>query len=121
MNLRRRALVVDDDAVIRLQVDRQLDELGWDVVTVNTGGEAIRVVELGMVFHVMLTEVRLPDLDGHSAAWLVARMLPLIRVAFMGASAPDPPLKPAHAPFLLKPFSTMALAKALAGAAAYPR
>jgi CheY-like chemotaxis protein len=121
MDPRRRVLVVDDDAVIRLQVDRQLEELGWEVLTVNTGSEAIRVVELGMVCHVMLTEARLPDLDGDSAAWLVARMLPGIRVAFMGTSAPDRPLKPAHAPFLLKPFSTMALAKALAGAAAYPR
>lgn len=121
MDPRRRVLVVDEDPVTRLQVDRQLEELGWEVVTVNTGSEAIRVVELGMAFHVVLTEVRLADMDGHSAAWLLARVLPRLRVVYMGVSPPERPLDPEHAPFLLKPFSTMALAKALAGAAAYPR
>lgn len=121
MELRRRVLVVDADAEVRLQVDRQLEELGWDALTVNNGAEAIRVVELGMPVHVMLTEVRLPDLEGHAAAWLVARMLPRVRVVFMSEAPPGERLDPPDAPCLQKPFSTLRLAKALEEAAGYPR
>lgn len=118
-----RVLLVDDDPVIRLQVDRQLDELGWDAVTVNSGEEAIRVVEMGLLMQVLLTDLRLPDLDGLSVAWEVTRIQPHIRVAFMGSALPRGPLEPEliQAPFLLKPFSTVALANALMGAVRYPR
>ena len=116
-----RVLVVDEDAVTRLQVDRQLDELGWDAVTVNCGEEAIRVTEMGMLVDVLLTELRLPDLDGRSVAWAIARIQRHVRVAFMASMAPRTELQPAQAPLLLKPFSTTALANALAGAIRYPR
>ena len=92
------------------------DALGWDAVTVNTGEEAIRVVEMGLLVDVMLTDLRLPDLDGLEVAWAVARVSPRTRVAFMAAAPPGEPLEPAAAPLLLKPFSTIALRCALEGA-----
>src|SRR5215213_714056 len=113
---KRRVLVVDEDPVMRLQIDRQLDELGWDGLTVNSGEEAIRVVEMGMVIHVLLTELRLPDLDGRSVAWTICRLQPQVRVAFMGSAPMPTRVEPHPAPFLLKPFSTTALAHALAAA-----
>src|SRR5215208_659573 len=103
---KRRVLVVAEDPVMRLQIDRQLDELGWDGLTVNSGEEAIRVVEMRRIIHVLLTELRLPDLDGRSVAWTICRLQPRIRVAFMGSSPPASKLEPHGAPFLLKPFST---------------
>jgi CheY-like chemotaxis protein len=117
---KRRVLVVDEDPMMRLQVDRQLDELGWDGLTVNGGEEAIRVAEMGMIIHVLLTELRLPDLDGRSVAWTICRLQPRVRVAFMGSAPLASRLEPHGAPFLLKPFSTTALANALAGATRYP-
>lgn len=121
MEPRGRVLVVDDDAEVRLQVDRQLEELGWEALTVNNGAEAIRVVALGMPVHVLLTEVRLPDLEGHAAARLMARLLPQLRVVFMSGTPPVRRPDPPGAPFLQKPFSTARLAKALEEAAGYPR
>jgi CheY-like chemotaxis protein len=44
----RRVLLVDEDPMVRLAVDRQLDTLGWDAVVVNSGEEAIRVIEMGL-------------------------------------------------------------------------
>jgi CheY-like chemotaxis protein len=111
-----RVLLVDEDPVVRLAVDRQLDTLGWDAVSVNTGEEAIRVIEMGLFVDVLLTDLRLPDLDGRSVAWTICRLRPFTRIAFMGNGAPGEPLEPHDAPFLLKPFSTTALANALAGA-----
>jgi CheY-like chemotaxis protein len=112
----RRVLLVDEDPVVRLAVDRQLDTLGWDAVVVNSGEEAIRVIEMGLLVDVLLTDLRLPDLDGREVAWTICRLRPFTRVAFMGSIAPGEPMEPRDAPFLLKPFSTPALANALSGA-----
>jgi CheY-like chemotaxis protein len=112
----RRVLVVDEDPLMRLAIDRQLDLLQWEAVSVNTGQEAVYVIELGLLVDVVLTELRLPDIDGRSVAWAISKILRRVRVAFMGYEVPSGPLEPRDAPFLLKPFSTPALANALSGA-----
>lgn len=111
-----RVLLVDDDAEMRLAIDRQLDTLGWDAVVVNNGDEAIRVVQMGLFFDLLLIELRLPDLAGRDVAWTICRERPFTRVVFTGSMAPPEPLEPRDAPLLIKPFSTMALKNALEGA-----
>lgn len=107
-------LLVDDEAGLRSAVGRQLHTLGWEVVAVATGEEAIRVAEGGEVVDVLLTDLQLPDIDGVAVARAVTALSPRTRVAFMSGSAPQRPLDPSDAPFLLKPFSVTALANALA-------
>jgi CheY-like chemotaxis protein len=117
----RRVILVDEDPVSRLQIDRQLEMLGWDVIAVNSGTEAIRVVELGMRAQVLLIDVRLPDITSTSVAWATTRIVRSMGVAYMGTERPVYVLEPARAPFLLKPFSTGVLADGLAAATRYPR
>lgn len=114
-------LVAEEDPELRLAIDRQLEALGWDVVTVNTGEEAIRVVELGMAVDVLLICVRLPDLDGRAVASTIASLLPRVRVAFMDDRERIEPMARGDAPFLLKPFVTSALADVLVRAIRLPR
>ena len=109
-------LLVEDEPLVRLAVDRQLEALGCDVLSVNNGEEALKVIEKGMRFDVLVTDLHLPDLDGRSVAWRAAALSPGTRIVFMSGTAPEEPLEPADPPFLLKPFSTTALANALAGA-----
>ena len=116
MKRKLRVLVVDDDPLVRLAIDRQLEALSYDPVTVNNGREAIRVVEMGLVIDILLTDLHLPDFDGVSIASAVTGLSPATRVAFMSGMAPSDLLEPRDAPFLLKPFSTTALANALSGA-----
>ena len=113
---RLRVLLVDDDVLVRLAIDRQLEALGCDVLSVDKGREAITLLEKGMRFDVLVTDLNLPDVDGRSVAWTAAAFSPRMRMVFMSGSAPGEPLEPADAPFLLKPFSTTALANAIAGA-----
>ena len=113
---KRRVLLVDEDPLVRLAVDRQLEALGWEAVPVNSGAEAIRVVELGLNIEVLLTDLLLPDLDGVTIAWAVTRLSRRTRIIFMAAHAPVEPLEPRGAPLLLKPFSTPALGRALEAA-----
>ena len=111
-----RVLVVDEDPIWRLAIDRQLDVLGWKVLTLNTGEEAIRVAEQGIPIDIVLAELRLPDIDGRQVAWAISRLRPGVRLAFMTFEPPCEPLEPAHAPLLLKPFTTTALGDAVSGA-----
>lgn len=112
----RHVLLVDDDAELRLAVDRQLGALGCDVVVVASGEDAMRVAEEQLRIDVLLTELRLPDIDGRELAWALGQKRPFVRVAFMGRDAPDEPIDPRDAPFLKKPFTTGALSHALARA-----
>lgn len=112
----RHVLLVDDDAELRLAVDGQLAALGCDVVVVANGEDAMRVVAEQLRIDVLLTELRLPDIDGRELAWAVGQKRPFVRVAFMSREAPDEPLDPEDAPLLRKPFTTTALSQALAGA-----
>jgi CheY-like chemotaxis protein len=116
MTNRGRVLVVDEDPVARLAIDRQLDALGWEAISVNSGAEAIRVIELGLLVHVLLINLRLPDLDARAVADVIAVMVPSVRVAFMADQVPAAPMEPRHAPLLVAPFSTALLANALSGA-----
>ncbi len=111
-----RVLLVDDDVLVRLAIDRQLEALVYDVLSVDKGQEAISLLEKGMRFDVLVTDLNLPDVDGRSVAWTAAAFSPRMRMVFMSGRAPGEPLEPADAPFLLKPFSTTALANAIAGA-----
>ena len=111
----RHVLLVDDDAELRLAVERQLGALGCDVVVVASGEDALRVAEAQLRIDVVLTELRLPDLDGRELAWALGQKRPFVRVAFMGRDTPDQPLNPL-APFLKKPFTTDALSRAIAEA-----
>ena len=109
----RQVLLVDDDPELRLAVDQQLAALDYDVVVVATGEDALRVLAEELRIDVLLTELRLPDIDGRELAWAVGQRRPFVRVAFMGRDLPEEPLDP---PFLKKPFTTTALLEALSRA-----
>ena len=109
----RQVLLVDDDPELRLAVDRQLAALGCEAIVVACGGDAMEVLAEEVRVDVLLTELRLPDIDGRELAWAVGRRRPFVRVAFMGRDVPPEPLDP---PFLKKPFTTTALSHALSQA-----
>ena len=117
----RQILLVDDDAEVRLALDRHLADLGWETVVVDSGEDAMRFVAEQVRVDVLLTELRLPDMDGRDLAWAVCQKHPFVRVAFMGRQAPDDPLDFQHAPFLMKPFTATALLDALAEATPFRR
>jgi CheY-like chemotaxis protein len=109
----RHVLLVDNDPELTLAVDRQLAELGYDTVVVSSGEGALRMLDEDLPVDVLLTAVRLPDIDGRELAWAVCQKRPFVRVAFMGHGRPDEPLGGSDATFLRKPFSAPALATAL--------
>lgn len=109
----RRVLLVEDDARVRGVLDRQLRALGWDVIAVGSGHEAIRLVQRGTRVEALLTDIDLPDTDGGAVAREVTRAVPEARIVFMSTGVSPVPRAPGRAGFLHKPFSFAALEAAL--------
>ena len=72
----RHVLLVDDDDELRLAVNGQLGALGCDVVVVASGEDAMRIAEEQLRIDVLLTELRLPDIDGRELAWALGQKGP---------------------------------------------
>lgn len=64
----RRALVAEDEALIRLDVVETLQENGFDVVGEAEDGEEVVELALQLEPDVIIMDVKMPKLDGISAA-----------------------------------------------------
>jgi CheY-like chemotaxis protein len=64
-----RFLVVEDDPYVREMAVAGLEDAGYEVVDTASGSEALRLLQAGIVFDALLTDVRLPGANG----WAVAR------------------------------------------------
>ena len=65
-----RLLYVEDEALVALVVAMSLEEAGFEVQLAADGVEAIKALDEGASnFHALVTDVRLPEVDG----WNIAR------------------------------------------------
>jgi two-component system chemotaxis sensor kinase CheA len=63
-----RLLLVEDSAFFRNLAVPALSSAGYDVVTVQNGRDALRLREAGERFDVILSDINMPELDGHGLA-----------------------------------------------------
>jgi two-component system cell cycle sensor histidine kinase/response regulator CckA len=104
----KEVLVVDDDPMLRTLIARCLTDQGYLVLTAGNGREALALVErnpgrLGLV----VTDIRMPEMDGLELAAELARLEPFLPVMFISGfpwGGRRPP-----GPFLAKPFALDAL------------
>lgn len=61
---RQRILVVEDDAQMRDLLERVLLRIGYEVLTVSNGSEALLGVERGQPFDLILADVVMPGMKG---------------------------------------------------------
>lgn len=111
----RRVVVAEDESLIRMDIVETLREKGFDVV--GEAGDGNKAVELAFSLKpdLMVMDIKMPDLDGLSAAEKIAELkIPIVlltafsqqelvtRAAEVGAMA-----------FLVKPFSPQDLLPAI--------
>jgi DNA-binding response OmpR family regulator len=112
-------LVEDNDAAIR-GLSKLLELQGFEVAAARDGDAAIRALSLGPPPDFLLTDLRLPDLDGRDLARLARRLDPPPRVALItGWDLDGDPLDdPSHCIdwVFIKPLDTRALVSALRAA-----
>ena len=116
---RIRVLVVEDDEVFQRPLQRALEASGCEVVAVPSGEDALAVLDRSTV-DLLLTDLRLPGMDGVQLITRSKAMHPALAVIVMTAhgtaeSAVDARRHGADA-YLVKPFAMPDLLLALHGA-----
>jgi PAS domain S-box-containing protein len=113
-------LVVDDEKTVLSVAERMLTRLGFDVVTVTTGRDALALLrERSDPFEAVMLDVTMPQMNGELTFEELRRLRPDLPVLFCsGHSARDGAAltaSRASTAFLRKPFTVVDLADALAG------
>ncbi len=75
----RRALLVEDDAMVRLITADLLSELGYEVIAHETGEAALSALP-ALGAELLVTDIGLPDMDGLEVARQAVRLLPDLAV-----------------------------------------
>lgn len=104
----RRILVVDDQHVVLELIDAFLEDTGFQVYLAGSGRQALEICgRLQGAIDLLLTDVRMPGMNGPELYERVAADYPEVKVLFMsGFSAAEAARfgMPANAPLIVKPF-----------------
>jgi CheY-like chemotaxis protein len=108
----RRVLVVDDEPFIRMALQDALEEQGFTVDEAEDGYRALENLEGAEDTEILITDVKMPGMDGLTLASRAAAMRPDLRIIIISghANADDSNI-PAGAIFLRKPFPLMSFAE----------
>jgi CheY-like chemotaxis protein len=102
-------LVVEDEDALRAAIRRLLQHEGYNVLEAQNGAAALQLLDgpaaesVGLV----LTDLRMPVMDGRQLAAALARRRPSLPIVFMSgftAQLMDLRLVSPHLAFLAKPF-----------------
>jgi len=113
-----RILVVDDERAIRDWAASALERSGYSVVAVASASEALRILSAGAGdINLVLTDIRMPEIDGIELARCVRALHPTTKVIYMTGFSPE--LPDPGSTVLYKPFTFKTLidevARVLAG------
>jgi two-component system, cell cycle sensor histidine kinase and response regulator CckA len=102
-------LVVDDEDTLRAAIRRLLEGHGYHVIDAPNGATALQLLEHNAPPKVslVLTDLRMPVMDGRQLAAALARRYPSLPIVFMSgftAQLMDLKLVSPHLVFLPKPF-----------------
>ncbi|MCA9500351.1 MAG: response regulator [Nitrospira sp.] len=116
-------LVIDDEAGIRKVVRMTLEKAGYYVVDAEDGAEAIRMLNEGehpMVIDVIITDIRMPNINGLEAITYFQREYPsvplIVLTGFPDIDLATQLMKQGITDYLVKPVDRKKLHTAVADA-----
>jgi CheY-like chemotaxis protein len=114
----RTVLVVEDEAALRQSIGRLLQKEGYQVLEAPNGATALEILDdaAGKAISLVLTDLRMPVMDGRQLASALARRHPSLPIIFMSgftAQLMDLRLVSPHLSFLAKPFKDQDLLAAI--------
>jgi len=119
----KRVLVVDDEQIVRDSCERALTDAGYSVRTVGSGRDALTACRSER-FDVMLTDLKMPEMDGLEIARAVRKEFPDVRVVIITGYPSRDSARRAESlgifDYLEKPLSPERLSEATAEALARP-
>ena len=107
------ALLVDDEELVRASTAEMLADIGYAVVEAASGEEALRLVDSGLDFDLLVTDHLMPGLKGTELAATLLQRFPRILALVISGYADSDDITP-DLPRLSKPFRQAELASALA-------
>jgi two-component system, response regulator PdtaR len=108
-------LVVDDEALMRMDLAEVAQEAGFETVEAESAAEALNVLESRNDIRVVITDIRMPgDMDGLALAHVVRdRWPPTVIVICSGNTEPHNDQLPLNVLFTSKPCTGPKMAKLL--------
>jgi two-component system cell cycle sensor histidine kinase/response regulator CckA len=107
-------LVVEDEPLVRGIMQEMLQSLGYGVLTAETPLVALAIAESATSFDLVLTDVVMPEMNGHELALQLVELrpgLPILYTSGYTGDVVDPRgLLDTSESFLQKPFTIAALA-----------
>jgi DNA-binding response OmpR family regulator len=121
---RAKVLVIEDDEMLRRFLTRTLTGAGFCVFSADNGQTALHVVRgLGSAIGLVLTDIRMPVMDGFEFARSYCTLYPSTPILFMTGAmpqgSPDFSLRDVGDRLLLKPFDPETLIEAVNAALIY--
>lgn len=117
---RLKILAIDDDALILLNTAALLEDLGHSVETANSGSEAIKRLEAGEIFDLLITDHAMPQMTGSQLIEELAERRENVPVILASGYAELPPQVGKEVIRLSKPFWQADLQQAVAKAMKSP-
>ncbi len=111
----RRVLLVEDEDMVRKVLARMLSARGFEVHAAASGAEALRIFAARAEpdFHLLVTDLMMPDGGGLAIARRLSEALPEMKVLFVSgySSAETEGWEPERYRFLTKPFGSAELTR----------
>jgi len=111
-------VIVDDEAPVRQFVRRVLDEAGYVTTVVGSAAAALELIADAGAPDLLLTDLRMPEMDGDVLATRLRAMNPDLKVLYLTGFADDLFTQRGHLwegeAFLEKPCSVKGLREAVA-------
>jgi len=119
MTAKSAVLVVEDEALVRMDLVANLEDSGYRTFEASSAAEAIDVLERHPVIRVVFTDIQMPGtMDGLALARYVReRWPPTIIVISSGKIQPKENEMPDGVSFLAKPYEERKLSRILADVA----
>ena len=110
-------LIAEDEPIVRNLVQLMLTREGYTLLSANDGQEALEICEAFIhAIHLLLTDVRMPRMDGITLAERVRALRPDVKVIIMSSETATTILeRNVHDAFLRKPFIPPTLLKCVQG------
>jgi two-component system cell cycle response regulator CpdR len=98
-------IVVDDGDGVRLLVETLLLDRGYDVITAQNGAEGLDRIQREPRLSLIVTDIRMPGIDGWQLARRATEIRPDIKVLYItGYPGEQPPDDAPSGPLLRKPW-----------------
>lgn len=82
-------LVAEDNDSLMPIIKRALKNAGYNVITARTASEAIQTAKTNGKIDLVVTDIVLPDINGHEMVKILSRDMPAFKVIFMSGYTDD--------------------------------